>query len=49
MNDEAGREIRSGLGEVLDVDVKAINSEQACFLQWLVIRVIRRGLPLSMS
>nr|POE55357.1 hypothetical protein CFP56_60129 [Quercus suber] len=33
MNDEVGREIGSGLGEVLDVDVKAINSKRACFLQ----------------
>ena len=33
MNDKAGREIGSGLGKVLDMDVKAINSERACFLQ----------------
>ena len=33
MNDKGGREIGSGLGKVLDMDVKAINSERACFLQ----------------
>ena len=41
MNDEVGREIRSGLGEVLDVVVKAINSEQAHFLQ------VRIDIPLD--
>lgn len=33
MNEEAGREIGGGLGEVLDVDTKAIASEQARFLR----------------
>ena len=49
MNYEAGREIGSGLGEVLDVDVKAINFERACFLlvriDFLLDKPLRRRAP----
>ena len=41
MNDGVGREIGIGLGEILDVDVKATNSKRTCFLQ------VRIDIPLD--
>ncbi|KAL0005137.1 hypothetical protein SO802_012698 [Lithocarpus litseifolius] len=47
MNEEAGKEIGTGLGEISNVDVKAIASEQAHFLRMRVDiplnKPLRRG------
>ena len=49
MNKEAGLEIGRGLGEVLNMDAKAISSEQKRFLlvrvDILVDKPLRRGAP----
>lgn len=49
MNKEAGLEIGRGLGEVLNMDAKAISSEQKRFLRVrvdiLVDKPLRRGAP----
>lgn len=50
MNKEAGLEISRSLGEVLNVDAKAIASEQAQFLQVRVDipvdKPLQRGAPM---
>nr|POE68751.1 hypothetical protein CFP56_45355 [Quercus suber] len=47
INEEAGRDISSGIGQVVTVDYKAISSNQACFLRVRVEmpldKPIRRG------
>ena len=39
--EEVGRDIDSGLGEVLEIDLKAFSSDQACFIR------VRVELPLD--
>ncbi|KAK7821923.1 uncharacterized protein CFP56_037224 [Quercus suber] len=50
INEEAGRDISSGIGQVVTVDYKAISSNQACFLRVRVEmpldKPIRRGAPI---
>ena len=45
--EEVGRDIGSGLGEVLEVDLKAFSSNQACFIrvrvELLLDKPLRRG------
>lgn len=50
INEEVDRDIGSSIGEVVDVDCKAISSDQACFLRirvdMLLDKPIRRGAPI---